>query len=59
MATQETTVSARKNQENSRLATLPSQLQLQIRRYLELGDFRAAKALYDAGLESRELGEKH
>ncbi len=54
MRIRESTQSYKKPEENSRLATLPSQLQLQIKRYLELGDFRTAKALFDAGLESSD-----
>jgi hypothetical protein len=46
--------SIKKTEETSRFATLPSQLQLQIKKYLELGDFRTAKALFDAGLESKD-----
>lgn len=38
------------------LASLDSELQVRIRRYLALGDFRSAKALYDDGLESKRSG---
>lgn len=41
----------------SRLASLPLPLQSEILHYLELGDFRAAKALFDAGLQKER--EKH
>ncbi len=51
---QESAHHTQKPEETSRLATLPPELQLQIKRYLELGDFRSAKALFDAGLESRD-----
>lgn len=40
--------------ENSRFATLPTQLQRQIRRCLEMGDFKTAKALFDDGLKSKD-----
>ena len=52
MAIQTSTANPKKAEENSRLATLPYHLQEQILRYLERGDFRAAKALFDAGLKS-------
>lgn len=44
---QEHAVSLGKTEETSRFATLDLQLQLQIKHYLELGDFRSAKMLFD------------
>ncbi len=41
----------------SRFASLPLPVQSQIRHYLELGDFRAAKALFDAGIQQKN--ERH
>jgi hypothetical protein len=42
----------KKIKEISRFANLPSALQLEIRRYLETGDFKSAKVLYDMGVQS-------
>ncbi|MBS0350536.1 MAG: hypothetical protein JSR33_04990 [Proteobacteria bacterium] len=54
MISRESVPITKKTEGTSRFATLPLQLQLQIKRYLQLGDFRAAKALFDAGLNSEE-----
>jgi len=51
MNIQESTINVKKSEENSRFATLPSELQLKIKHYLQLGDFKTAKALYDQGLQ--------
>lgn len=58
MIVQDSSINVKKP-ENSRLATLPADLQLEIRRYLELGDFRTAKALYDANLGVTESSDTH
>jgi hypothetical protein len=53
----ESTTSLKKTKNESRFANLPYDLQVKIRRYLEVGDFRSAKALYDANLDERK--DKH
>jgi len=55
--TMQTVKNINKDNGNGRFASLPLTLQSQIKHYLELGDFRAAKALFDAGL--KEEREKH
>lgn len=50
----ESTSNYKNNEKESRFASLPFDLQLQIKRYLQQGDFRSAKALFDQNLESRE-----
>jgi hypothetical protein len=57
MSMQATVKNIKKEDGNSRFASLPLSLQSQIKHYLERGDFRAAKALFDASL--REEREKH
>ena len=57
MAIRATSKNIQKDHGSSRLASLPVSLQSQIRHYLELGDFRAAKALFDAGLQQKR--ERH
>ncbi len=57
MTIQTTSKNIQKDDGSSRLASLPVNLQSKIRHYLELGDFRAAKALFDAGLKQKR--ERH
>ena len=58
MAVQEPINHYEKAEENSRLATLPLELQQEIRRCLQNGDFRTAKALFDIGIDI-ESRDKH
>jgi hypothetical protein len=54
MAIQEQAAHSHKKEGAVQFANLPADLQLKIRHYLELGDFRAAKALYDRGRETQD-----
>lgn len=54
MAIHKSIKNQKKVREITRFANLPSALQLEIRRYLETGDFKSAKVLYDMGIQSSE-----